>query len=508
MSDRRLPRLHVPLPPQFGHAARVALAATVLVGVVYAGCVTILDQAVTARLVASVDARLREHLADGVPGQRMTSGIRRADGDHRARPDDDEDVDQAPVFLWRARPGHGAIRLTAGAPDLPAGRLRTGGGPATVLLGVSTFRLDQARRGGEWLVAGQSLAEQQHTLKVLRYGEAAVAPVLLLAMFAGSLVIGLRALSPVEQSRRRQLEFTADASHELRTPLSVISAEIGITLSAPRAAAGYEAALLRIENESKRLRRIVEDLLWLARFDSQPPPPGAEPLDLFTIARQCADRFQAVAHSQSLAIAVTPAPAQSAWISAPPEWIDRLTGVLVDNACRYAGPGGSVRLGVAVRGSRVSLTVEDSGPGIPAGERDRLFDRFHRVTGHAATERGGGAGWGWPSPTRSCARPAATGGSASRRSAGRCSRSPGGQFQTGVPLRSVTAQGQTERMRPSTRALRGGPTGDPRWPARVRGANAQARRDHYRRRGTDGSGRWRTARPSGRYLTSAFGLGE
>jgi signal transduction histidine kinase len=389
MSNWRLPRLRRPLPPPFGHAARVALAATLLVGVVYAGCVTILDRAVTARLVASVDARLREHLANGAPGRRVISG---ADGDHRARPDDDEDVDQAPVFLWRARPGHGAIRLTAGAPDLPAGRLRVGSGPATVLLGVSTFRLDQARRGSEWLVAGQSLAEQQHTINVLRDGEAAVAPVLLLAMFAGSLVIGLRALSPVEQSRRRQLEFAADASHELRTPLSVISAEIGITLSAPRAAADYEAALLRIEDESQRLRRIVEDLLWLARFDSQPPPPGAEPLDLFTIAGQCAERFQAVARSQSLAIAVTPAPAQSAWISAPPEWIDRLTGVLVDNACRYAGSGGSVRLSVAVRGNRVSLTVEDSGPGIAAGERDRLFDRFHRVTGPGAAEPGGEAG--------------------------------------------------------------------------------------------------------------------
>ncbi len=394
MSGWRLPRPHGPLPAQFGHAARVALAATLLVGVVYAGCVTVLDRAVAARLVASVDARLREQLADGVPGPRVTSGARRADADDRARPDDDEDVDEAPVFVWRARPGHGAVRLTAGAPDLPAGRVRTGGGPATVLLGVSTFRLDQARRGGEWLVAGQSLAEQQHTIRVLRGGEAAVAPVLLLAMFAGSLVIGLRAMSPVEQSRRRQLEFTSDASHELRTPLSVISAEIGITLSAPRAAADYEAALLRIEGESKRLRRIVEDLLWLARFDSQPPPPGAEPLDLFTIARQCAERFQPVAHSQSLSIAVTPAPAQSAWISAPPEWIDRLAGVLVDNACRYAGPGGSVRLSVAVHGSRASLTVEDSGPGVATGERDRLFDRFHRVTGPEATARGGGAGLG------------------------------------------------------------------------------------------------------------------
>ena len=151
---------------------------------------------------------------------------------------------------------------------------------------------------------------------------------------------------------------------------------------------------MRIEGESQRLRRIVEDLLWLARFDSQPPPPGAEPLDLGTIAGQCADRFQAVAHSQSLDISVTGPPEQAAWISAPPEWIDRLTGVLVDNACRYAGPGGSVRLGVATRGNRVSLTVEDSGPGIPAAERHRLFDRFHRVPGPGDTEQGGGAGLG------------------------------------------------------------------------------------------------------------------
>ena len=59
----RLPRPRVALPPQVGHAARVALAATLLVGVVYAGCVAILDRAVSARLVASVDTRLRQRLA-------------------------------------------------------------------------------------------------------------------------------------------------------------------------------------------------------------------------------------------------------------------------------------------------------------------------------------------------------------------------------------------------------------------------------------------------------------
>ena len=389
----RPPWPRVPLPPQFGHAARVALAATLLVGVVYAGCVALLDRAVSARLVASVDTRLHEHLAGTSRGGPPAAGDPAAGGEAEAgRPvhaDDDDDVDEAPVFLWRARPGHAAVALTGGAPALPAGQIRAGGGPVTVRLGTSTFRLDQARRDGSWLVAGQSLAEQQHTMSVLRGGEALVGPVLLLAMFAGSLIIGLRALSPVEQSRRRQLEFTADASHELRTPLSVISAEIGIALSAPRPAADYQAALLRIGDESQRLRRIVEDLLWLARFDSQPPPPGDEPLDLCTIAGQCADRFQAVAHSPVAGHLGDRAPGAGRWISAPPEWIDRLAGVLVDNACRYAGPGGSVRLGVSARGNRVSLTVEDSGPGIPAAQRHRLFDWFHR-----ATEQGGGGGLG------------------------------------------------------------------------------------------------------------------
>ena len=69
----RPPWPRLPLPPQFGHAARVALAATLLVGVVYAGCVAILDRAVSARLVASVDTRLREHLA-APPAQRPGRG--------------------------------------------------------------------------------------------------------------------------------------------------------------------------------------------------------------------------------------------------------------------------------------------------------------------------------------------------------------------------------------------------------------------------------------------------
>jgi signal transduction histidine kinase len=80
---------------------------------------------------------------------------------------------------------------------------------------------------------------------------------------------------------------------------------------------------------------------------------------------------------------------EPAWISAPPELIDRLAGVLADNACKHAGPDGKVRISVGHRASRVTLTVEDTGPGVPAQDRARLFDRFHR-----ATEAPGGAGLG------------------------------------------------------------------------------------------------------------------
>jgi signal transduction histidine kinase len=209
-------------------------------------------------------------------------------------------------------------------------------------------------------------------------------PFLLLAMFGGLLVVGLRALAPVEQSRRRQLEFTADASHELRTPLSVIRAEADVALSAPREATEYRDSLRRIQGESHRLRQLVEDMLWLARFDSKPPPPGSEPVDLATLAQACADRFRSVGPAVN-----AETPDGAVLISAPPEWIDRLAGVLVDNACRYAGPDGTVRIEVRAQGSRASLTVEDSGPGIGEAERPLLFDRFHR-----ATEHGSGAGLG------------------------------------------------------------------------------------------------------------------
>jgi signal transduction histidine kinase len=371
-----MPAVHRRIPRQLAHAARVALAASLLVGIVYAACVAVLDLVVTTRLTEAVDERLSERLGDVIESGQLT-------------PISDGDMDNTPVYLWRETGAGPVAQPGTSDPVLPRTLRVRPGAAATVRLPAGQFRLAAARADGATYIAGENLAGDNHLLALLREGETLAAPVLLLAMFGGALTVGLRALRPVEQSRRRQLEFTADASHELRTPLSVISAETSVALSAPRKPAEYRAALTSIQGEATRLRRIVEDMLWLARFDSAPPAPSEEPLDLTTIAANCAERFLALAATQNFDIVVAAFGSGPAWISAPPDWIDRLAGVLIDNACRYAGAGGVVRVSVGQRGSRVTLAVEDSGPGVAAEHRSRLFDRFHR-----STEQGGSAGLG------------------------------------------------------------------------------------------------------------------
>ncbi len=207
-------------------------------------------------------------------------------------------------------------------------------------------------------------------------------------MFIGAVAVGRRVATPIELARRRQLEFTADASHELRTPLSVIEAQTSLALTAERSVDWYRTAFQRVDLESQRMRRLLDDLLWLARFDATRAQPDAEPVDLGVLAAQTADRFGVVAETRRLTLDLR-IPPDSLVVTGPPEWLDRLLGVLLDNACKYSPEGGTVTLSVAAERNRIAVTVDDAGPGIPEAERARIFDRFHR-----ATDTSGGAGLG------------------------------------------------------------------------------------------------------------------
>jgi signal transduction histidine kinase len=363
---------------RWAHAARVALAATGVVAVVALLLVLAVNGVLLQRLDHDVDGRLTATLAStlatGSPP--LASG---GSGD---------DVDDVPDFVWRVGADGAVTALSVAAPRLPDRTWQAGS--VTVSSGGTSFRYAAVPSAKGWLVAGESAARAHDARGELLVVEAALGALLLLVTFTGSFIVGLRASAPIELVRRRQAEFTADASHELRTPLSVIEAEVDLALARPRAEPEYRDTLERVASESHRLRAIVDDLLWLARADGQEAAPrGAGTVDVADVVASAGDRFRAVADAGSVTLTTRGGPHGSARIRADEEDIDRLVTVLVDNACRYAGGEGTVEVATSTSGGRVTLTVDDSGPGIPDEHRDLVFDRFHRV------DRGpGGTGLG------------------------------------------------------------------------------------------------------------------
>ncbi len=364
-----------PGPPdaRWGHAARVALSATVVVGVMALLLALVVNSIILRRLDDEVDARLGSTLAAAASGTLAASGdaVGHAGGD----------LDDAPVFVWRVSPDGTIGAVTPGAPALSTHP--TTSGTTSASIDGRAFRLSAVPDSGGWLVAGESTVAIGADGGDLRVVELVLGALLLLVTFTGSFVVGLRASAPIELIRRRQAEFTADASHELRTPLSVIEAEVDLALGRPRTAGEYREVLERIGSESERLRTIVEDLLWLARADGVAPdvgPPDADDVvDVAAVADTTVTRFAAVADTGGTILSARTPPPGTALVRADPDGVDRLVGVLVDNAARYAGAGGTVVVAVTVTGGRVVLVVDDSGPGIPEDQRALVFDRFHRV---------------------------------------------------------------------------------------------------------------------------------
>jgi signal transduction histidine kinase len=343
----------------------------------------LLNVVVVHRLISQADARIGDQLADaGRFGYQIPAAAT------SSREGRDGDLDDAPIFFWSVGPSGRVDALTAGAPTLP--RRSWGTEPVTITIGGTEFRLEARRSGRNWLVAGQNVTEIVRVQSALLLPELIFGAVLFVATFSGALVVGLRASAPLDLVRRRQAEFTADASHELRTPLSVIEAEVDLALRRHRDPEEYRAVLHRVGKEASRLDRIVEDLLWLARADSGPVETQlSDTADVVQIVAACTDRFRAVADRAGVVLEYQ-GPDEEACIShAKPDWIDRLAGVLIDNACKFAGAGGRVEVRVRVSGNRVGLMVDDSGPGIPPEERTAVFDRFHR-----ATAEPGGVGLG------------------------------------------------------------------------------------------------------------------
>ncbi len=213
---------------------------------------------------------------------------------------------------------------------------------------------------------------------------------------AGELGELARAFSSMSSDLRQTLQMRTDlvsnVSHELRTPLTAIKGSIEtLRDGAVDDLNARDQFLASIEGETDRLIRLVNDLLILSRTDSQALTLRREWFDLADLAAACAAELRPGAAAQRVALLVD-GPATQVHADA-----DRIRQVLVnllDNAIRYSPPGEAVRIGIAPAAGRVTVTVQDRGPGIPQEEQARVFERFYRVSKSRERNSRGAAGAG------------------------------------------------------------------------------------------------------------------
>lgn len=199
----------------------------------------------------------------------------------------------------------------------------------------------------------------------------------------------LRRLDDLLQAERR---FAADASHELRTPLTVLSGEIEMALAIDELPPDCRSGLERAAGQARVVRDLVDALLLLRRTGSETDSAraGFEPVNLADIARDIVRETSARFAARSEDVQIT-AP-DEALIRGSPALLASALRNVVDNALKFTTRGQPVRITVDAAASSVS--VDDGGPGIPAVERDRVFDPFYR--GSEARAESSGLGLGLP----------------------------------------------------------------------------------------------------------------
>ncbi|MEC4722586.1 ATP-binding protein [Noviherbaspirillum sp. CPCC 100848] len=188
-------------------------------------------------------------------------------------------------------------------------------------------------------------------------------------------------LARLDHALHVQRAFVADAAHELRSPLTALKLQIQL---AERAGNETErsAAFAELRQGFERATRLVQQLLTLARQEPGAAADVQEEIDLDALARRVVSDLTPAAQDKGIDLGVAESgTGGGAGVTGDPEALRILLNNLVENAIRYTPQDGRVTVGVRRSGDRLALTVEDSGPGIPPAELDRVFDRFYRVPG-------------------------------------------------------------------------------------------------------------------------------
>ncbi len=192
----------------------------------------------------------------------------------------------------------------------------------------------------------------------------------------------------------QQRAFVANASHELRTPLTNIKLRVEAVRSlGVEDLALSERYLSEVESEADRMARMAADLLDLANLERRTASRVLPPIDLTPVLHNAATMMSLRAERARLVLLRQLLPALPAAI-VDPEEIEEAVINLLDNSLKYTPAGGQVTLRASVANGQLLIQVQDTGPGIPAADLPRIFDRFYRVDKVRSRSKGAGSGPG------------------------------------------------------------------------------------------------------------------
>jgi OmpR-family two-component system manganese-sensing sensor histidine kinase len=236
--------------------------------------------------------------------------------------------------------------------------------------------------------AGETLNEMYRGGSALDLGLAVGAILAIAAATLGGTILASAVVREREEAYQRLHEFTADASHELRTPLAALATTAEVALrEAPALPATTQHRLTTIVSLTGQMRRLVDDLLILVRAGkSLEREMFVVPLDV--MLQRVNDAYGPLAAEKSLSLSIEHC--REIEVFGNPDQLERIVANLVENAIRYTKPGGMLDVSCAYDAASVRIAVRDTGVGIPAEYRERIFDRFWR----GGNVRGGDGGSG------------------------------------------------------------------------------------------------------------------
>lgn len=196
------------------------------------------------------------------------------------------------------------------------------------------------------------------------------------------------ALDITEKARRDALrhDFSSNVSHELKTPLTSIYGISEMIMSGLVKPADIQKFAKNIHDESGRLITLINDIIRLSQLDDSSFPLSKEPVDLYVVAQMAVSSLDTVARERGVKISLL---GRHLTVSGIPSVISEMIYNLCDNAIKYNKNDGSVTVTVFESDGHVSISVEDTGIGIPSEHQSRIFERFYRVDKSHSREIGG-----------------------------------------------------------------------------------------------------------------------